>query len=98
MVIASKQEMNMDKIKFAQLVAFIVANSDHTAGEWFIIELDRMINDGMEQKPDEIEQVNTMNSDFVRDDVMDLMYNMSTNRKIEAIKAHRALTGMGLKE
>lgn len=79
----------LDKIKFAQVVAMVASEYKYVHND-FIEALDRAID--IEQP--EQERVYPMNNHI--DELMKLM--VEGQRKIEAIKVHRAITGMGLKD
>lgn len=81
--------MKLDKIRFAKLLAHCVSNG-MTSGDW---EIERL---------DELTEVNVPEPTPVRVNSEDidrlLMLMLQGTQKIEAIKAYRMMTGMGLKE
>lgn len=80
--------MKLDKIKFARVVQYVSEHGFH-GGNFEIEQLDGMIDIEIE-----VQQVYPANAHI--DDLMRLM--VEGQRKIEAIKTHRAITGMGLKD
>jgi hypothetical protein len=81
-------KMKLDKMTFARVIAHCVSNG-MSSGEYEVTELDNIIDISVEQ-----ERVYPCNAHI--DDLMRLM--VEGQRKIEAIKVHRAITGFGLKE
>jgi hypothetical protein len=80
--------MKLDKIKFAQLVAFITSQVG-SMSNWVIEDLDNLINI-------EVEQPKNVVPCGLVDEL--LLYMGGGTQKIEAIKAYCTLTGAGLKE
>ncbi len=80
--------MKLDKMTFAKLVAHCISNG-MSAGDYEINELDNIADIIMPNVA--TDQVNPSRVD-------DILKAMAGDRKIEAIKAYRALTGSGLKE
>jgi ribosomal protein L7/L12 len=77
----------MDRIGFARLLVFLNGLTRHNFDRHEIGEIDGLIAEGL--KP-----ATAPNAA----DVRLLLESMATDRKIEAIKAFRTLTGDGLKE
>lgn len=85
----------MDKIKFAQLIAYISSQQNELSDENVVRQIDRMITEGMPQQ----EPIKALQADV--DKLLHIMCTGETGyggSKIEAIKAYRALTSAGLKE
>lgn len=80
--------MKLDRIKFAHLVAHCVGNGMND-GEWEISRLDDLTEINVEPVPVPYADATIVN---------ELLKAMKDGRKIEAIKAYRSLTGLGLKE
>ena len=80
--------MKLDKLKFAQVIAYI--SSFYYMDAENIDRLDQLIDIAVPTQP-----VNTANCSDV-DNLMALM--VEGTRRIEAVKAYRVLTGAGLKE
>ena len=80
--------MKLDKLKFAQVIAYI--SSFYYMDAENIDRLDQLIDIAVPTQP-----VNTANCSDV-DNLMALM--VEGTRKIEAIKAYRVLTGAGLRK
>lgn len=81
--------MKLDKIKFGMLVSWISRRGNVQLDAGDCSDLDNLIDVPM---PDvSTDQVNPSRVD-------DLLKSISEGRKIDAIKAYRALTGSGLKE
>ena len=80
--------MKLDRIKFAHLVAHCVGNGMND-GEWEINRLDDLTEINVEPVPVPYADATIVN---------ELLKAMKDGRKIEAIKAYRSLTGLGLKE
>ena len=80
--------MKLDKIKFARLISFC-ANNGMTVGSYEIEQIDDLIDIEVPE-PEQIYPNASL--------VTDLLKAMQEGKKIEAIWAHRAMTGMGLKE
>jgi ribosomal L7/L12-like protein len=83
--------MKLDKMTFAHVIAHCVSNG-MSAGEYEITVLDRLID--IEVPEQVAEQIYPKNENVER--LMMLM--VEGTRKIDAIREHRAITGMGLKE
>lgn len=83
--------IKMDKIAFAKLISYISNVSGYTFDKGSLIEIKAII----ETKDQEQCFIKTYPC---KNDVFDLMSGMFLNRKINAIKAYRVLTGEGLKE
>ena len=83
--------MKLDKIKFAQLINYIAAGIGHELSREAIVELDELIDIDVPQADSYCAPTNV--------DIEHLMRLMVAGTyKIEAIKYHRKLTGMGLKD
>ena len=83
--------MKLDKIKFAQLINYLSRNGLHELARGEIIDIDEMIDIDIPQADHYCALANV--------DIEHLMRLMVAGTcKIEAIKYHRKLTGMGLKE
>lgn len=82
--------MKLDKIKFAELIAFISPRMKRTMDNIDLQEIDNIIDVELPQ-PD-MAYPNTSDINYL----MELM--AGGQKKIEAIKMHRKLTGWGLKE
>jgi hypothetical protein len=78
----------MNKLHFAKLVAFIASQSGQAMDDWVLEQLSQLTT------------MPPVASKIVCD--VDALYQMmeamQQGRKIDAIKAHQALTGYGLKE
>jgi len=79
----------MEKIKFAQLIGML-----HTWGCRPLERHEILTLDAMVSPPEFDRQLAEVNVDTLNQ----LMKAIGCNQKIEAIKAYRTLTGMGLKE
>lgn len=73
----------MDKIVFARLIAYLSALTHHSYDEFEIRQIDDLVSRAPAPSVG---------------NVRNLLYAMSNDRKIEAIKEFRTLTGDGLKE
>ena len=80
----------MDKIGLARLIAYLCSLSRHDFARYEISQIDGIIVESLQSK--------SQPAVPSPQDVISLMENMGADRKIEAIKAYRALTGHGLKE
>lgn len=78
--------MKLDKIRFAMLVSWISRRGAVELNAGDCSELDNLIDVPMDVEFTSVEKVD------------DLLKSISEGRKIDAIKAYRALTGSGLKE
>jgi ribosomal protein L7/L12 len=81
--------MKLDKIKFARLISIITNIAGHALNN---DEVD-VVNHVIDIDVPEPEQIYP-NASLVTD----LMHAFANDQKINAIRAHRAMTGMGLKE
>lgn len=81
--------MKLDKIKFASLVGFISCRYALTITQDDMHEIDNLIDIDVPQ-PEQIYPNASL--------VTDLLVALRDQKKIDAIRAHRAMTGMGLKE
>jgi ribosomal protein L7/L12 len=75
----------VDKVSFAQLIALICRMTGNLLDKAEITEIEDAITRGMPK---------VANPDLIED----LLASMKAGKYIDAIKAHRALTGFGLKE
>lgn len=82
--------MKLDKIKFAEVVKFIVEMQPQNHLD--IVELDNLIDIDVEPVSTELVDVEKVN------ELLRCMQERLTGGFISAIKAYRALTGVGLKE
>lgn len=80
----------MDKIKFAHLCVYIgyLITQGACLTDYQVSEIDTLINDGMPHR-------GLGYTDAAMEEFMTAMHD---GRKIDAIKAHRTMSGMGLKE
>lgn len=76
----------MDKLKFAQLICLIVARTGRELTMRDIADLEALKAAEPEHEVCNLVEMNNM------------LWAMRDGRKIDAIKAHRTLTRMGLKE
>lgn len=82
--------MPMDRIKFAQLIGFISRISDTSFATGQLRVIDEIISDGIQAQPvPEPEKVS-------QDSVRELIEALYSDRKVDAIKAYRNLTGESL--
>lgn len=75
----------MDKIAFARLISIIVSATGSRLDTDTISHIDQLLTVSMSPVPQP-------------KDVIELMENMASGRKISAIKSYRSLTGHGLLE
>src|SRR5690349_16680844 len=80
--------MTMDKIAFARLIAYIIALTGADLSEAQIMKIDSLT-----KQPIPEPRRNASPAEITA-----LFEAMLSDRKIEAIKIHRTLTGYGLKE
>lgn len=81
--------MKLDKIKLAMLIGFVSCRYAITLTQDDIAEIDQIIDIELPAQSPLMASTNDIN--------MMLQY-MSKDNKIEAIRLHRQMTGMGLKE
>lgn len=90
------EEQKMDKIKFAQLIAYIIMIAQRPRFEILSSDMQRiddMITEGMPQQ----EAAKVSSADV--DELMKLIADGgATYQKIDAIRYYRKITGVGLKE
>lgn len=80
--------VKLDKMTFARLIAHCVSNG-MSAGEYEVNTLDDIVQIEIPEEP---------SSKFSVHSLAAMLEAMKNERKIEAIKEHRQMTGYGLKE
>lgn len=82
--------MPMDRIKFAQLIGFISRISDTSLATGQLQVIDEIISDGIQAQP--VPEPVKVPQDSLRE----LIEALYSDRKVDAIKAYRNLTGESL--